>query len=103
MGSEIDPQFPALAMDGLIMVYVFHHLSRPVEYLTTLRRYFGADTRLVIVERDPERYRDHMTGHFMKKDQVLELLEQADYRLERLEEFPRDNVYIVRPRAKPGN
>jgi ubiquinone/menaquinone biosynthesis C-methylase UbiE len=97
MGSVADPQFPAMAMDGLIMVYVFHHLGRPEEFLANLRRYFEAETRLVIVERDPERYPDHMSGHFMKKDEVLEILDRADYRLIRLEEFPRDNIYIVQP------
>ncbi|MBN2431005.1 MAG: methyltransferase domain-containing protein [Acidobacteria bacterium] len=97
LGAETEPQFPAMTLDGLIMVYVFHHLSRPVEYLHNLRSYFGEDTRLVIVERDPVRYRDYMSDHFMKKERVFDLLKQADYRLIRLEEFPRDNIFIVVP------
>ena len=97
LGEENDSLFPKDSLDLIIMVYTFHHLGEPVIYLNNLRKRIKSDTPVVIVERDPERYgREY--NHFFKKDKVINLIKEADYKLIKLYTFlARDNIYVIMP------
>ncbi len=54
LGSEADPKLPAGRMDMVVMVDVYHELSRPEEMLQAIRRSLKPDGRLVLVEYKKE-------------------------------------------------
>lgn len=97
LGEENDSLLPKDTLDMVIMVYTFHHLKKPVEYLENLRKRIKQNTPVVIVERDPERY-GHEYDHFFKKEKVINLIKEADYQLKKLYTFlKRDNIYVIMP------
>ena len=97
LGEENDSLLPKDTLDMVIMVYTFHHLEKPVEYLENLRTIIKQNTPVVIVERDPERY-GHEYYHFFKKEKVINLIKEADYQLKKLYTFlKRDNIYVIIP------
>ena len=55
VGEEDDPLLPSQALDMAIMVYVYHHLSKPDELLKNLKKSLKPGSTLVILEmRDAE-------------------------------------------------
>jgi ubiquinone/menaquinone biosynthesis C-methylase UbiE len=98
LGEIEDPLFPEEDLDMVIMVYVLHHLDRPVEFLRNLEGYLKPGAPVVIVEKNHETARMH-PPHFMTPVQVRETIEESGYELERTETFlPRDTIYIYRVR-----
>jgi tRNA A58 N-methylase Trm61 len=96
LGEIEDPLFPERDLDLIIMVYVLHHLDRPVEFLQNLEGYLKPGAPVVIVEKNHDVER-HRAPHFMTGEQILETIEEAGYELERTETFlPRDTIYIYR-------
>jgi len=98
LGEIEDPLFPEKDLDMVIMVYVLHHLDRPIEFLQNLEGYLKPDAPVVIIEKNHDTERSHppqfMTGH-----QVLETIEESGYELEKTETFlPRDTIYVYRVR-----
>jgi ubiquinone/menaquinone biosynthesis C-methylase UbiE len=96
LGEIEDPRFPDQNLDMVIMVYVLHHLDRPIEFLRRLETYLKPGAPVVIVEKnhDIERSRP---PQFMTRRQILETIEESGYELERIETFlPRDTIYISR-------
>jgi ubiquinone/menaquinone biosynthesis C-methylase UbiE len=92
-GEIEDPLFPRDKLDMVFMSYVLHDLERPVAFLKNLRTYLKPDTPLVILEQDPEKTGDKW--HFWKKEKILKTLNEAGYRLERIETFlQKDNIYF---------
>jgi ubiquinone/menaquinone biosynthesis C-methylase UbiE len=97
LGKVDDSLLPKDSVDMVIMVYVFHDLNNPIEYLKNLRKKLKPETSVVIVERDPERY-GHEYHHFFKKQKVIDHVRAADYTLVKLYTFlERDNIYIIKP------
>ena len=95
LGKENDSLLPKDTLDLIIMVYTFHHLGEPVTYLKNLQKRIKPGTPVVIVERDPERY-GHEYNHFFKKDKVINLINEAGYKLDKLYTFlARDNIYVI--------
>ena len=98
LGEIEDPQFPEKDLDMVIMVYVLHHLDRPIEFLQNLEGYLKPGAPVVIVEQNTDTTRSH-PPHFMTNHQILETIEESGYELERTETFlPRDTIYIYRVR-----
>lgn len=96
LGEIEDPLFPEKDLDMVIMVYVLHHLDRPVEFLKNLEVYLKPGAPVVIVEKNTEVRRRHRY-HFMTRDQILETSGKAGFELERTDtSLPRDTMYIVR-------
>lgn len=92
-GELTDPLFPEGAFDMLFMSYVLHDLDQPVAFLKNLIPGLKPNAPLVILEQDPEKTGD--TGHFWKKEKILETVLSVGFRLERIETFlPKDNIYI---------
>ena len=96
LGEVEDPLFPEKDLDMVIMVYVLHHLDRPVEFLQNLEAYLKPGARVVIIEKDHDIERSH-PPQFMTGRQVLETIEESGYSLEKTETFlPRDTIYVYR-------
>ena len=99
LGETEDPLFPEKDLDMIIMVYVLHHLDRPIEFLQNLEPYLKPGAPVVIVEKNHDIDRSH-PPQFMTERQVLEAIEESGYELERTETFlPRDTIYIYRVRG----
>ena len=99
LGGIEDPLFPEKDLDMIIMVYVLHHLDRPIEFLQNLEPYLKPGARVVIVEKNHNIDRSH-PPQFMTNRQILETIEDSGYELERTETFlPRDTIYIYRIRG----
>ena len=97
VGGITDPKFPDDSLDIIIMVYVFHDLDKPVEFLKNSRKYLLPGIRLVIVDRDPDKYGGDY-DHFMTQKQVIRKVEEANFTVEKIETFlSRDNIYICKP------
>jgi ubiquinone/menaquinone biosynthesis C-methylase UbiE len=98
LGETGDPLFPEKDLDMVIMVYVLHHLDRPIEFLQNLEGYLKPDAPVVIIEKNHDMERSH-PPQFMTGRQVLETIEESGYELEKTETFlPRDTIYIYRVR-----
>jgi ubiquinone/menaquinone biosynthesis C-methylase UbiE len=98
LGETEDPLFPERDLDMVIMVYVLHHLDRPIEFLQNLEGYLKPDAPVVIIEKNHNTERSH-PPQFMTGRQVLEAIEESGYELEKTETFlPRDTIYIYRVR-----
>jgi len=67
LGEVEDPLFPKGKLDMVIMVYVFHHLDKPVEFLNSIKPSLKEGAPLVILEQDPDKF-DEAKGHFYKKE-----------------------------------
>jgi ubiquinone/menaquinone biosynthesis C-methylase UbiE len=98
LGEIEDPLFPEKDLDMVIMVYVLHHLDRPIEFLQNLEGYLKPGAAVVIVEKNTDSDRSH-PPQFMTNRQILETIEESGFELERTETFlPRDTIYIYRVR-----
>jgi ubiquinone/menaquinone biosynthesis C-methylase UbiE len=96
LGKVEDPLFPKGVMDMVIMVYVFHELDKPVEFLKNIKPSMKPGATLVILERDPQKAQD-TSGHFMEKEDLLKTVKKTEFELDRIETFLSwDNIYIYR-------
>lgn len=97
LGRETDPLFPDYQLDMVVMVYVFHHLKRPQEFLENLKPDLKPGAPLVIVEQDPAK-----TGssHFLPRKIILERIKSSGYRIRQILDFlEKDTIYIIEPRT----
>lgn len=96
LGEVEDALFPENDLDMVIMVYVLHHLDRPVEFLRNLGAYLKPSAPIVIVEKNTEVERTHRY-HFMSRDQIVETIEEAGFELDKTDDsLDRDTIYILR-------
>ena len=96
MGETEDPVFPVDDLDMVIMVYVLHMLEKPLDFMNNVKKYMRPDTPLVIIERNTNQDRAHAPS-FMSNQQILDVLEETDYVLERTETFlAKDTIYIFK-------
>lgn len=97
LGETLDPLFPQKNLDMIIMILVYHDLENPLIFMQHLKAYLRPGAPVVIIDRDPERWGQGF-DHFMKKEDLIQSVLKAGYRLSRLETFPvMDNVYIFLP------
>ena len=97
VGETVDPLFPQKNLDMIVMILVYHDLEKPLMFMQNLKAYLKPAAPVVIIDRDPERWGKGF-DHFMKKDDLIRSVQNAGYRLSRLETFPvMDNVYIFLP------
>jgi ubiquinone/menaquinone biosynthesis C-methylase UbiE len=98
LGRTEDPLFPKAQLDMVIMVYVFHHLEKPVSFLKNIKPSLKSSAPLVIVERDPDKFGGRH-GHFLPKEEVIQAIKEANYDLTNIKTFlPRDNIFICHSR-----
>ena len=93
-GEIEDPLLPDQELDMMIMVYVLHHLDKPILFTKNLKKYLKPGIPLVIIERNTDHERAHPPS-FMTKRQVLEAMGETGFKLmEELTFLPRDTIYI---------
>ena len=98
LGTVEDPRFPPASLDMAFMVNAFHDLERPVELLANLLPALKPGAAVVIMDRDPARFKD-AHRHFLTRDEVEETIGRSVFELVRVETFLRDhNLYILKAR-----
>ena len=95
IGDVEDPLLPK-DLDMVFIVNAFHDLARPVELLNNLSLSLKPEALVVILDRDPKKFR-YDTDHFLTEEEVLDKIEESVFELDRLETFlPQHNIYIIR-------
>ncbi|NIM91573.1 MAG: methyltransferase domain-containing protein [Candidatus Aminicenantes bacterium] len=96
LGEVDDPLFPEGELDMVIMVVAFHDFEEPVAWLENVKPSMKPESTLVIIERDPDKS-GRGWNHFISKEEILNTVEKADYKLVKIETFLSvHNVYIFR-------
>ncbi len=96
-GEVEDPLLPAGALDMVFMVNVFHDLEKPVALLNHLLPSLKPGGLVVLIEQDPEKH-SNASGHFYSREDILRLIGQSRFELDRIETFlPYQNIYVLRP------
>lgn len=103
LGEVEDPLFPDNALDMVFIVNAFHDLAKPVELLDNLLPSLKPGATVVIMDRDPEKFRDP-AGHFLTKEEILAKIAASRFVLDRTEDFlPQHGLYILRPNASKSD
>lgn len=96
LGEVEDPLLPKGILDMVFIVNAFHDLAKPVELLNNLVPSLKPDAPVVIIDRDPSKFRDS-AGHFLTEEEIREMIGQSDFELDRMETFlSQHNIYILR-------
>lgn len=96
VGEVEDPLFPDDELDMVFIVNAFHDLAKPVELLNNIAPSLKPGAPVVIIDRDPSKFRDH-ASHFLTKEEVLEHIKNSDFDLDRIETFlPQHNIFIIK-------
>ncbi|MGA2595445.1 MAG: class I SAM-dependent methyltransferase [Bryobacteraceae bacterium] len=98
LGSEADPKLPAGRMDLVLMVDVYHELSRPQEMLQAIRRSLKPDGRLVLVEYKKEDPSIPIRpDHKMSLPDIKIEVEAEGYKLDKvIDTLPRQHIVFFR-------
>ncbi|MFC1726366.1 class I SAM-dependent methyltransferase [candidate division KSB1 bacterium] len=97
LGRETDPVFPEKELDMVFMCYVYHELTKPVEFMINVKKYLKKDATVVILDGDPDRESTGDYSHYITKREVLENMEKSDYKLVKIEDFlSLENIYVFR-------
>jgi ubiquinone/menaquinone biosynthesis C-methylase UbiE len=97
LGKVDDPLLPREALDMVVMVWVYHHLEKPVELLKNLIPSLKAGATVVIIDPAPERGGERDSHRPSTKASVEKEAEKAGFELIRTETFlPKDNIFILR-------
>jgi ubiquinone/menaquinone biosynthesis C-methylase UbiE len=95
VGEVEDPLFPQKDLDMIIMVYVLHHLDEREAFLQNLKKYMKPGAPLVIIEKNTTEKGGR--GHFMRREEILEVMGKSDYILHRMMTFlEKDTIYIYK-------
>lgn len=95
LGEEADPLFPAGALDMVIMVNVYHELSKPNEMMKAIIPSLKPGGTVVIVDYDEKK---RGPRHTAAPEEVIEEVAAAGYELLGREDYlPRQFILILRP------
>ena len=98
LGEDDNPLFPDSTLDLVAIMIAFHDFENPVTILKNLREDLKPQAKVVIIERDPDKW-ERGRGHFMPESEIIELIEKANYNVIHVYRFlPRDNIYVCKPR-----
>jgi len=100
LGEVEDPLLPENTLDLAFMINVYHHLDMPVSLVRNIIPSLKSTGILAIVDADPDKS-DFGPGHSTPMEEMLAQLDEAGYKLIRVESFlPDDNIYICRPKQQ---
>ncbi len=100
LGKTNDPQFPDSSLDMCVMMIAFHDFSEPVAMLNNLKKALRPGAKLVIIERDPDKW-PAGRGHFWPEDKIVRLLGEANYTIIRILRFlDRDTIFECIPEVR---
>jgi SAM-dependent methyltransferase len=96
--TEVDPRLPAGQLDLILMVDVYHELSRPQEVLRNLRTALKPDGRLVLIEfRKESSWVPIREEHKMSVEEARMELEAEGYRFDRvIDVLPWQHILVFR-------
>ncbi len=98
LGEIEDPLLPENTLDLAFMINVYHHLDMPVALVRNIIPSLKSTGILAIVDADPEKS-NYGPNHSTPMEEMLTQLDEAGYKLIRVETFlPDDNIYICRPK-----
>ncbi len=99
-GEETDPKLPLGRMDLVLLVDVYHELSRPREMIDKIREALKPDGRLVLLEyRKEDPNVPILPDHKMSVAEVRAELEPQGFVLSKvIEALPRQHILILRKR-----
>jgi ubiquinone/menaquinone biosynthesis C-methylase UbiE len=99
LGEVEDPLLPAGVLDMVFIVNAFHDLAKPVELLNNLLPSLKPGATVIIMDRDPEKFRDP-AGHFLTEEEIRAKVSASRFALDRMETFlPHHNIYVLRPKG----
>ena len=102
IGEVEDPLLPK-DLDMVFIVNAFHDLAKPVELLNNLSHSLKPDALVVILDRDPAKFR-YDTDHFLSREAVLEKIEESVFVLDRMETFlPQHNSHSLPQKSTNNN
>ena len=96
--TETDPRLPSGQLDLIVMVDVYHELSRPQEVLRQLRAALKPDGRLVLIEfRKESAWVPIREEHKMSVQEARLELEAESYRFDRvIDVLPWQHILVFR-------
>jgi tRNA A58 N-methylase Trm61 len=96
LGDVEDPRLPMGMLDMVFIVNAFHDLAKPVELLDNLVPTLKPEASVVIIDRDPAKFRDY-GRHFLTQEEVLEKIEESRFELDRIETFlTQHTIYVIK-------
>lgn len=100
LGKVDDPLLPEEALDMVVMVWVYHHLDKPIELLKNLIPSLKTGATVVIIDPAPERGGEKDSHRPSTETRVEEEAGKAGFELIRTETFlPKDNIFILRVKS----
>jgi ubiquinone/menaquinone biosynthesis C-methylase UbiE len=97
--TEVNPRLPEGRFDLILMVDVYHELSRPQEVLRKLRTALKPDGRIVLIEfRKESEWVPIREDHKMSVKEARMELEAEGYRFDRvIDVLPWQHILVFRP------
>ncbi|MFC2169541.1 class I SAM-dependent methyltransferase [Acidobacteriota bacterium] len=100
LGKVDDPLLPKGILDMAIMVWVYHHLDKPVDLLKNLIPSLKPGAAVVIIDPNPEIEGESDSHRSSIADRVKKEAGKAGFELIRTETFlSRDNIFILKVKA----
>lgn len=97
LGKVDDPLLPKEALDMVVMVWVYHHLDKPIDLLKNLIPSLRPGATVVIIDPGPEKGGEKDSHRPTTKASVEKEAGKAGFELIRTETFlPKDNIFILR-------
>ena len=94
--GEMEPGFPAGALDLVYLINTYDHLEDPVALLRNTRGSLKLDGRLAVIVYDPEKLHDH-SGHAVPRERLISECTRAGFELVHLDTtFTYDNIYLFK-------
>jgi ubiquinone/menaquinone biosynthesis C-methylase UbiE len=90
IGGLTDPRFPVAGLDMIIMKNVLHDVELPLSLLENAAKYLKPGAPLVLIDgdqRDEKSSRSYqkLHPHFYSKDELIQVVEQSCFKLEKSE------------------
>jgi len=103
LGEEADPRLPG-QVNVIVLAFVYHHLSQPLEFMQNTKKYLKPSGRLVVAAEDIARAREIDPGLTNHQDACVgdpaataAAIEKAGYVFEKLEYLDNINrkIYVL--------
>jgi len=95
LGTETDPKLPASKMDLVYIVNTYHHIEQVVPLMQNIVPALKSGGVLVIIENEPTK--SGWDGHSTPKDQLIEEVESAGFKLDRMIDIlEMDMIYLFK-------
>ena len=100
LGTEKDPLYADSSLDMVVIMIAFHDFKYPTEMMQNLIPALRPGAQVVIIERDPDKW-EHGRGHFLPVDELVDRIEEANYKIVKIMDFlPRDVIIVCQPNSR---